>query len=324
MALFHSGHREEAETEFAEVIACRESKAEGGDEAHLERARQWHARVLYELKRYEEAEPELAALAAGGQGAGSGDEDPARDARRWHAHSLYHLGRLDDAEAEYREVASESDRVLGPDHPESVHRRHIHGKLLAATERYPEAEAELAEVIARRTAAAEAADSADVLEARELHATVLYELGLREARAGGVPLEQYAAAEAELAEVITARTAAGNSDPADVLKIREQRAVIMDAMGRLEETHTELRALAEEHRRLHGPAHPDKLRMREARAETLRKLGLRSRAAAEYGAIARQRAMTLGPDHPDTRRVRECQDVLLRRKKPRLRGNYSV
>lgn len=320
VALFHAGHQEEAEAEFAAVIAAWEARADGGNEAWLDLARQWHARALYDLKRYAEAEPELAALAARSQS--RGDDDLARDARRWLAHSLYHLGRIEEAEAEYRIVADEDARVLGPGHPDTVRHRQSHAKLLAEMERYDEAEKTMAWVIGRRAEDGETG-SAAMLEARKVHAAVLHELGLQEARTGN-PQERYAAAEAELSRVIAARAAAGEADSAVLLNIRGQRAVILDDMGRLEESQTEWRALAEEYRRLHGPGHPDTLLMRLRRADALRNMGLRGRAAAEYGAVARQRAKTLGPDHPDTQLAREWQDRLLRRRKPRPDGSYPV
>jgi hypothetical protein len=47
VALYRSGQREAAEAEFAALIARWEGGAGGGDEARLQNARQWHARVLY-------------------------------------------------------------------------------------------------------------------------------------------------------------------------------------------------------------------------------------------------------------------------------------
>lgn len=288
----------------------------GPDSAQADIWRQERAVALYKLERYAEAEPEFAALI--GRAQSLGDDDLARDARRWHAYSLYHLGRLEDTAAEYRAVADESVRLFGPGHPDAIRFRQAHATILAEMKRYAQAEAELAEVIARRSEAGESG-SAAMLEAREQHAAVLYELGHQEARAG-IPPERYASAEAELSRVITARTANGETDSATVLKVRAQRAEVLQTMGRLEESHAEWQALAEDHERLHGPDHPDTLLTRVKRAETLRKMGLRDRAVAEYGAVARQQAATLGPDHPDTLLTRHWHDHRLEQD-PRPNGN---
>lgn len=280
--------------------------------------RQERASALYKLERYAEAEPEFAALTASSQSIG--DDHLALIAMRGHAYSLCHLGRPEDAEAEYRTVADESDRLLGPEHPDAIRDRQAHANLLAELGRYAEAEKGLAEVIARRTEAGDA-DNAALLEAREQHAAVLYKLGLQEAKAdAGAPLDRCAEAEKELARVITTRAAAGEADSTTVLKIRAQRAEVLSILGRLEESHAEWQALAEEHTHLLGPNHPDTLLTRVKHAETLRKMGLLERAAAEYGAVARKQAATLGSDHPDTRLTRNWHDHLLQQD-PRPNGN---
>ena len=84
--------------------------------------------------------------------------------------------------------------------------------------------------------------------------------------------------------------------------------VFLDALGRIEESATAWRELAESQARVHGASHPDAILARSRYAHALYEQRRLPGAAAEYREVEALRAATLGADHPDTRRA---QDWLL-------------
>jgi hypothetical protein len=93
----------EAEAELAAVIARRELTADAGD-ISLQLARGWHAQVLLDLGRFEEAEREWRRLSADGQRLlGPGHPD-LLSAREHEALALDKLGRFQEAAAPLADV----------------------------------------------------------------------------------------------------------------------------------------------------------------------------------------------------------------------------
>lgn len=112
VALHRHGESEKAEAEFAELIACRELTAGPGDEA-LRHAKRWHARVLLDLGRFNEAEPELRQLSEESDCLLGTDHPDALDIHENHAAALAKLNRVQEAEAEMAGIAAKRTAVKG-------------------------------------------------------------------------------------------------------------------------------------------------------------------------------------------------------------------
>ncbi len=86
----------------------------------------------------------------------------------------------------------------------------------------------------------------------------------------------------------------------DTLTSRNDRALALYAMGRLEEAEAEHRAVLEIFTRVLGAEHPDTLTSRDNRALVLHDMGRLEEAEAEHRAVLEIRTRVLGAEHPDT------------------------
>lgn len=104
-------------------------------------AKEWHARVLYALGRYGEAEPEWRELAAECDRLLGTDHPDAIDAHENHAVTLARLDRVAEAEAEMGRVVEKKTAVNGSDDPATLHSRNSQAIYLSGLGRHAEAEA---------------------------------------------------------------------------------------------------------------------------------------------------------------------------------------
>jgi hypothetical protein len=81
-------------------------------------------------------------------------------------------------------------------------------------------------------------------------------------------------------------------------------------LGRIEESETAWRELAESKARVLGAGHPDAILALSRHAHALYEQLRLPEAATEYQEVAALRAATLGADHPDTERARAWQTVI--------------
>jgi tetratricopeptide (TPR) repeat protein len=86
----------------------------------------------------------------------------------------------------------------------------------------------------------------------------------------------------------------------DTLTSRNELALALRALGRLEEAEREHRGVLELHTRLLGPTHPHTLTSRNNFAAALRGLGRLDEAERELRAVVELRTRVLEPEHPDT------------------------
>jgi eukaryotic-like serine/threonine-protein kinase len=112
--------------------------------------------------------------------------------------------------------------------------------------------------------------------------------------------------------VVAKRLAAKGPDDVATLRARSSRAVLLDALGRIEESATAWRELAESQARVHGVSHPDAILPLSRYALALFKQRRLPEAAAEYRNVEALRAAALGADHPDTKRARDWLTVIER------------
>lgn len=211
VALHRVGKSEKAEVELAAVIARRPPVPDAGDD-FTRYAKTWHARVLYALGRFDEAEPEWRELAAGCDRLLGANHPDAIDAHENHALTLARLDRVAEAEAEMADVVEKLEANDSDD---------------AATLRASTSRAVYLDTLGRR-AESEAAwrglveangrvlgsDHGDTIAARERLAVTLYaQRRLQEAAA-------------EYGEVMTLRAAALGDDHPDTQRARKWRAAI--------------------------------------------------------------------------------------------------
>lgn len=93
---------------------------------------------------------------------------------------------------------------------------------------------------------------------------------------------------------------AGDPDDLATLGTRNKLALVLKALGRLQEAEAEHQAVGDILRRVLGPDHPRTLINRNDRARVLRILGLLHEAEAEHRAVRDALLRTSGPEHADT------------------------
>jgi hypothetical protein len=182
VALDRNGESAAAEAELADLIARYDAVGRATDEAAWS-ARTWHARVLIDLGRYDDAERDWRSLADDGDRA-LGPADPASlGAHQNHAGVLYELGRLQEGEAELAGVIAAWTAKSGAEGEVTLGARTTRAVMLDALGRIAESESEWREL-------SDAYDrlkgdgNPDGLTAHEKHAVALYKLGrLQEAAA---------------------------------------------------------------------------------------------------------------------------------------------
>jgi eukaryotic-like serine/threonine-protein kinase len=214
VALYRIGQNEKAEAELAAVIARRDPASDVSD-AFTRYAKIWHARVLYALGRFDEAETEWRELSAECDRLLGPHHPDAIEAHEEHAVTLARLDRIAEAEtagvvenrtavagrddtrtlnsrtsqatyldmldrrpeseAAWRGLAEAKGRVLGSDHLDAIVACERLAVSLYAQRRPQEAADEYREVAALR-AAVQGADHPDTKRARDWHATILRDL----------------------------------------------------------------------------------------------------------------------------------------------------
>ena len=90
------------------------------------------------------------------------------------------------------------------------------------------------------------------------------------------------------------------ADHPDTLASRNNLALTLRALGRLQEAEAEHRAVRNTLERVLGPEHPRTLASRGDLARALRDLGQLKEAEAEHRAVRNTLERVLGPEHPDT------------------------
>jgi tetratricopeptide (TPR) repeat protein len=81
---------------------------------------------------------------------------------------------------------------------------------------------------------------------------------------------------------------------------RNNLALVLYGLGRLEEAESGLRTVLTLQTRVLGPAHPDTLTCRNNLAEAFRSLGRLAEAEQEHRAVLESHTQVLGAEHPDT------------------------
>jgi eukaryotic-like serine/threonine-protein kinase len=219
VALSRNGANEKAEAELTALIARRELMAGASDDAvphareWLRHARESHARVLYALGRFDEAESEWRELAAECDRLLGTHHPDAIDAHEGHAMTLARLDQVAEAEAEMAGVIQKREAAGGRDDAATVQARTVHAVYLDRLGRRAESEAawrELAEANGRVLGN----DHADTIRARERLAATLYDQ------------RRLQEAAAEYGEVMVLRAAAQGGDHPDTLRARDWQAAI--------------------------------------------------------------------------------------------------
>ena len=90
------------------------------------------------------------------------------------------------------------------------------------------------------------------------------------------------------------------ADHPDALASRNNRALALKALGRLQEAETEHRAVGDALEKVLGPEHPDTLTSRGDLARVLRTMGRLKEAEAKHRAVGNTLERVLGPEHADT------------------------
>ncbi|WP_326825844.1 tetratricopeptide repeat protein [Streptosporangium sp. NBC_01756] len=104
-----------------------------------------------------------------------------------------------------------------------------------------------------------------------------------------------------LARHAVAITLAGwGKEHPDTLTTRNNLALVLQGLGRLQEAEAEHRAVLGIRRRVLGEEHPDTLAGRNNLASALQELGRLQEAEAEHRAVLGIRRRVLGEEHPDT------------------------
>lgn len=233
VALHRAGDSVKAEAELADVLSRRGLGQELSD-AFMRHGKQWHARVLEALGRWDDAEPEWRELAAECDRLLGPDHAVAIEAHENHAVALARLDRVAEAEAEMAGVVRRRTAGSGADDADTLRSRTSHAVYLSRLHRLADSEAAwrgLAEAKARILGA----DHAGTITARQALADSLYrQRRLREAAA-------------EYGAVAALGSATLGDDHADTQRARR----------RLAEVETEISegladSRADDHRRAHS------------------------------------------------------------------------
>jgi hypothetical protein len=140
VALHQDGQNEKAEAELAAVIARRGLELDAGNE-FTQSARFWHARVLYALGRFDDAEHEWREVAGECDRLLGADHQDAIDAHENHAVTLARLDRVAEAEAEMAGVVQKKTAASGTDDAATLGSRTSQAVYLDILGRRPESEA---------------------------------------------------------------------------------------------------------------------------------------------------------------------------------------
>jgi tetratricopeptide (TPR) repeat protein len=214
VALHRIGQNEEAEAELAAVIAARVDSSSGVGDEFTRYALTWHARVLYALGRFDEAEPEWRELSTECDRLLGPHHPDAIEAREEHAVTLARLDRVAEAEAEMAVVVEKRSTVNGRDDTATLNSRTSQAVYLDTLDRRAESEAAwrgLAEAKGRVLGS----DHLDAIGARERVAVSLYaQRRLQEAAA-------------EYEEVASLRSAAQGADHPNTKRARDWHAIIV-------------------------------------------------------------------------------------------------
>jgi eukaryotic-like serine/threonine-protein kinase len=212
VALDRTGESEKAEAELAAVLASRGPAPDMSDE-FTRYGKEWHARVLYALGRFDEAEREWRDLAAECDRLLGPDHLDSIDAHENHALTLARLDRVAEAEAEMADVVEKKTAANGRDDGATLQSRKSQAIYLTTLGRHAEGEAAwrgLAEAEGRVLGA----DHPDAIGAREMLAATLYsQRRLQEAAA-------------EYGEVAALRAATAGADHPDTERARAWQADI--------------------------------------------------------------------------------------------------
>ena len=217
--------------------------------------------------------------------------------RQDRAVALHRNGESDKAEAELATLIAERELTASPGDYAMRHARQWHARVLLDCGRFDEAEPELRR-LSEECDRPLGTDDPEAVDMHENHATAL------------AKLNRVGEAEAEMA-VVAKRTAAAAPDDAATLKARSTLA-LFDALGRLDDSETAWRELAEAKARVLGAGHPDAILALSRHAHVLYEQRRLEEAAAEYRQVEAQRTATLGADHPDAKRARDWQAAIER------------
>jgi eukaryotic-like serine/threonine-protein kinase len=212
VALHRNGDSEKAEAELAAVLASRGPAPDVSDE-FTRYGKEWHARVLYALGRFDEAEREWRDLAAECDRLLGPDHPDSIDGHENHALTLARLDRVAEAEAEMAGVVEKNTAAGGSDVVTALRSRTSHAVYLSTLGRLAESEAAwrgLAEAKGRVLGA----DHADTILAREALAAALYDQ------------RRLQEAAAEYGEVAALRAATVGADHPDAERARGWQADI--------------------------------------------------------------------------------------------------
>jgi tetratricopeptide (TPR) repeat protein len=135
VALRQSGQYEKAEAELSVIIARRELTADTADHG-LRHAKLWHSRVLLDLGRFDEAEPELRRLSEECDRILGTDHPDSVDIHANHAVVLAELNRFGEAEEEMAVVVAKRTAAEGPDDAATLHDRTQLAVILDALDRH--------------------------------------------------------------------------------------------------------------------------------------------------------------------------------------------
>jgi hypothetical protein len=211
VSLHRAGDNEKAEGELA-AIALRAPASDVAD-VLTRHARQWHARVLSTLGRFDEAEAEWRELSETCDLLLGADHPDAIDAHENHAVTLALLDRVAEAEMEMAGVVQKWTAANGSDDIGTLQSRTSHAVYLDTLGRHTESEAAwrgLAEAKGRVLGS----DHAETIAAHERLAVTLYAQG------------RLPEAAAEYGEVMALRVPALGDDHPDTRRAREWRAAI--------------------------------------------------------------------------------------------------
>ena len=126
VALHRHGETEPAEGELAEVIE--RATATDASQAFIHKARTLHARMLFDLRRFADAEREFRALSLECEQRHGSDHPDTVGAHEDHAAALFRLDRLQEAEAEAADVVARRTASQGADSKDTLRARSSHAQ----------------------------------------------------------------------------------------------------------------------------------------------------------------------------------------------------
>jgi hypothetical protein len=218
VALHRNGESELAESELAGVIEQAGRTGAAADQDFIQLAMGWHAKILFALRRFADAEREWRAVSLMREQLHGSDHPLTLDTHVSHATALFRLDRFEEAEAEIADVVARRTALQGADSPDTLSARVAHAEFLHAAGRYGESEDAWRELTEIKTSVLGAADPG-TLDVRERHAIARYKLG------------DFPAAAAEFADVAALRERTQGGDHADTQRTREWHKAALAELG---------------------------------------------------------------------------------------------